>query len=183
LKKYFILYRPFLLFLAKFFLAYLVLTILYQKYLDSFNDTKIDTITKLVARNTVQVLSLFDNNSSFIENTQKKDIELFYKQKQIVRIIEGCNGVSVIILFISFVIAFSGKLKRTLFFVFGGSLIVYILNVLRIAFLAMLLYSFPKQVHILHGVVFPLLIYGSVFILWVIWVNKFSKYASKTDRK
>jgi hypothetical protein len=29
----------------------------------------------------------------------------------------------------------------------------------------------------LHGVLFPLFIYGVVFILWVIWVSKFSLYA------
>jgi exosortase family protein XrtF len=83
----------------------------------------------------------------------------------------------VVILFISFVIAFSGKLKATLFFVFGGSVLIYVLNIVRIVFLTILMFRFPKQGHFLHGVVFPLFIYGVVFILWVIWVNKFSKYA------
>jgi hypothetical protein len=43
--------------------------------------------------------------------------------------------------------------------------------------LIVLLYHFPEQNHLLHGVLFPALIYGSVFVLWFIWVNKFSKYA------
>jgi len=86
----------------------------------------------------------------------------------------------VIILFISFVIAFSGKIKTTLLFILLGSFIIHVLNVFRIALLCILMYYFPKQQHLLHGVVFPLIIYGVVFILWIIWVNKFSKYATKT---
>jgi hypothetical protein len=43
-----------------------------------------------------------------------------------------------------------------------------------------LIYNFPKQQHLLHSVVFPLFIYGVVLLLWIIWVNKFSLYATKT---
>ena len=104
---------------------------------------------------------------------------MIYNQKYVARIIEGCNAVSVVILFISFVVAFSGKLKPTLLFIFGGSLFVYVLNVVRIAILSVLMFHFPKQEPFLHGVLFPLYIYGVVFILWLIWVRKFSRYASK----
>lgn len=180
MEKYFILYKPFLLFLAKFFLTYLLLTLIYQGYLNGFGSVKVDSITKTVARHTEQVLKLYDNDVAIEENKPQPYIKLFYRQKYIARVIEGCNAVSVIILFISFVVAFSGKLKHTLLFILGGSLMIYILNIARIAILCILMYRFPEQEHILHGVVFPLIIYGAVFILWVIWVNKFSKYASKS---
>ena len=77
----------------------------------------------------------------------------------------------------AFVISFSGKFKTTLLFIIAGSILVYILNVIRIAILTVLLFSFPENEHVLHGVLFPLIIYGLVFILWVFWVNTFSKYA------
>jgi hypothetical protein len=35
----------------------------------------------------------------------------------------------------------------------------------------------------LHGVIFPLFIYGVVFILWFFWVNYFSIYATKSISK
>jgi exosortase family protein XrtF len=104
-------------------------------------------------------------------------IKFFYNQRFIARIIEGCNGVSVIILFISFVIAFSGKIKATILYIMSGSLLIYILNLIRIALLCVLMYHFPEQEHVLHGVVFPLFIYGVVFMLWLIWIRKFSLYA------
>jgi exosortase family protein XrtF len=177
MKKYFALYKPFLLFLGIFFFVYILLTFLYQSFLDSFVSGEVDAITRLVAQNTEAVLSKF-NEDVFIEESNKEPFFTFYfHQKGMLRIVEGCNGISLIILFVSFVVAFSGNLKNTLLFVFGGSLLIYILNILRIAVLIVLMYRFPSQLHLLHGVLFPLVIYGLVFILWIVWVNKFSKYA------
>ena len=182
MKKYFILYQPFLLFLGTFFLTYIVLTFLYQRYLNSFEENKIDAITTMVSYNTQWVMQLF-NDQSFIEKSATHPyMKLFFNDKYVARIVEGCNAISVIILFISFVMSFSGKLKTTFFFVFGGSLLIYVLNVLRIAALSALIFYFPKQEPFLHGVLFPLYIYGVVFILWLIWVRKFSRYASKDTK-
>ena len=178
MKKYFILYRPFLLFLGTFFLTYIALTFLYQQYLNSFEENKIDSITRMVSENTGQVLQLFTDEYSIEESVEQPYMKLFYEQKYVARIVEGCNAISVIILFISFVVAFSGKLQATLLFIFGGSLLNYALNILRIAALSALIFYFPKQEPFLHGVFFPLYIYGVVFILWLIWVRKFSRYAS-----
>lgn len=180
MKKYIVLYKPFLLFLVKFFLTYIVLAFIYQMFLNVFESSQTDSITKLVAQNTEQVLKLFHADVELEENKTDGYIKLIYNQKYVARLIEGCNAISVIILFISFVISFSGKLKPTVLFIIGGSLGIYFLNVIRIALLCVLIYFFPAQESILHGVFFPLFIYGVVFILWVIWVNKFSLYAKNS---
>ena len=73
--------------------------------------------------------------------------------------------------------------KETLLFILLGSVLIHILNIARIALLCMALYSFPEYEHMLHGVVFPLIIYGIVFLLWVIWVNKFSLHATTATKK
>ncbi len=182
MKKYFNLYKPFLLFLGKFLLTYLLLTFVYESYLGQFDVKKFeaDGMTQLVAKQTKDLMLFFDYDASIAPNTKEPGVNLFYNQRLMARIIEGCNGLSVIVLFISFVVAFSGKLKPTILFIIGGSLLIHVLNVARIALLCISMYYFPKQEHLLHGVVFPLFIYGGVFILWIIWVNKFSKYATKT---
>ena len=159
-----------------------MLTFLYQRYLNGFEKNKIDAITRMVSKNTEQVLQVFNNGSSIEESDGHPYMKLFYNQKYVARIVEGCNAISVIVLFISFVVAFSGKLKTTLFFIFGGSLLIYVLNVLRIAALSALIFYFPKQEPFLHGVLFPLYIYGVVFMLWLIWVRNFSRYASKDTK-
>ncbi|MDR6843999.1 exosortase family protein XrtF [Flavobacterium granuli] len=177
MKKYFVQYKPFLLFLASFFGTYILLTFLYQFFLNGFENGKVDAITRMVAINTEEVISWVYQSSYIVESDNAPFFTVFFQNKSVAQIVEGCNGISVVILFISFIVAFSGSLKSTLLFIFGGSLIIYILNVLRIVFLIVLLYYFPSQSHLLHGVLFPLIIYGLVFVLWVIWVNKFSKYA------
>ncbi|TDE02503.1 exosortase family protein XrtF [Flavobacterium sandaracinum] len=182
MKNYFTLYKPFLLFLGTFFLTYIVLTFLYQRYLNGFEENKIDAITTMVSYNTQWVMQLFNDQSFIEESATHPYMKLFFNDKYVARIVEGCNAISVIILFISFVISFSGKLKTTFFFIFGGSLLIYVLNVLRIAALSALIFYFPKQEPFLHGVLFPLYIYGVVFILWLIWVRKFSRYASKDTK-
>jgi exosortase family protein XrtF len=182
LKKYLIQYKPFLLFLGKFSLTYLLLIFAYEIYLNQFDVKKFenDGFTQLVAEQTRDLMLFFNYDASISPNSKEPAVNLFYNHKHIARIIEGCNGLSVIILFISFIVAFPGKLKAIVLFIIGGSLLIHILNVFRIAVLCVLLYYYPASQHILHGVLFPLFIYGVVFLLWIIWVNKFSKYATKT---
>ena len=185
MKEYLIQFKPFLVFLAKFFCTYLILTFIYQSYLNHFDEKlfEIDSITKSVAEQSRLILSIFDNNSYTMPNLNEPSVKLFYHAKWIARIIEGCNAVSVIILFVSFIIAFSGKIKHTIFFIFAGSFIIHLSNVLRIALLCVSIFYYPQYEHILHGVIFPLVIYGIVFLLWVLWVNKFSAYVKKDAKK
>jgi len=166
-----------LLFLASFFGTYILLTFCYQLFLNGFENGKVDAITRCVAQNTENVLSWFYQSARVEEGINEPFFIIYIQNQALARVVEGCNGISVIILFVSFVIAFSGGIKNTLLFIFGGSLIIYLLNILRIVVLTVLMHYFPKLEHVLHGVLFPLAIYGVVFILWVIWVNKFSKYA------
>ena len=162
----------------------MVLTIIYQYYLNQLDikNNEVDGFTKLVSTQVEQLL-LFFNGDAYIElHPSQPCYKFFFNGKYVSRIIEGCNALSVIILFISFVIAFSGKLKNTIYFIISGSIIIHVLNITRIALLMVAFYNFPEANFILHDILFPLVIYGAVFILWIIWVNKFSFYA-KTPTK
>jgi exosortase family protein XrtF len=185
LKKYFIQYKPFLLFLGKFLLSYLILTFLYQTYLNQFDakQNELDGVTKTVAHQSTEILSWFDAQCYTIPHEKEPSMKVFYHNKYVSRIIEGCNGLSVIILFASFIFAFSGKWPITIIYITLGSFLIHVLNLIRIALLNAALFYFPEYQHPLHGVIFPLFIYGVVFLLWVIWVNKFSFYAKKSVKK
>jgi len=71
--------------------------------------------------------------------------------------------------------AFSGKWKTTLFFTLGGAVIIYVTNILRIALMAVGIYEYPWHARFLHSVAFPLVIYGVVFLLWVLWIIIYTK--------
>ncbi len=142
-----------------------------------------DSFTQMVAQQTGTVLSWIDSQSYTMPHLKEPSIKIFYHHKYVSRIIEGCNALSVIILFVAFIIAFTGKFKPTVLFILSGSVLIHVLNVGRIVLLSIALYHFPLYEQLLHGVIFPLVIYGIVFLLWVIWVNKFSLHATVTTKK
>ncbi len=176
--KLFKAYRPFLIFLAKFFGTYAVLTVAYTLYLRPYEFRgKPDPVTMAVANQSRVAIGWLGANSQVIPEFEKPWVRLTYNNKYVARIIEGCNAVSVMILFASVVVAFAGKWLATVIFIFVGSAVIHFLNIIRIALLCAALFHWPSQEHLLHGVVFPLTIYGVVFLLWVLWVNRYSNHA------
>jgi exosortase family protein XrtF len=185
LENYFKKYKPFLLFLGKFLLSYLTLIFFYQLYLNQFDATKfeVDGITQMVANHSGDVLNFFDYKITLQPHDSESSVRMYLNNVAIVRIVEGCNAVSVMILFTAFIIAFSGKLLQTTLYILFGVFIIHLLNVLRIALLTMGLIHYKAYEHLMHDIIFPLFIYGVVFGLWLIWVNKFSGYDKKTASK
>lgn len=177
-------HKPFFVFLLKFVLFYLIFTLIYKFYLSQFEvqNNEVDNITKFVAKQTKSVLVAMGKDSDVLKHEFEPSYKILYNNKYLARVVEGCNAISVIILFASFVFAFSSTFKRTFLFIISGSLLIFVLNILRIAFLTIALYNFPKNEHFLHDIVFPIVIYGVVFLLWIVWVLKFSGYA-KVDSK
>lgn len=134
-----------------------------------------DYITNKVAKQSAAILDNFGYDTKIIPHTEEASMKLFLNETYLARVIEGCNGFSVIILFIAFIVAFSGKLKTTFLYLLLGSVLIYLVNLLRIVLLSIALYHYPEYREILHTIVFPAIIYGLVFLLWIVWVNRFSK--------
>lgn len=170
-------YKPVIKFIATFLLVYGVLSLAYSYYLDVSKGTVYypDYVTNLVANQSEILLDSFGYDSQVLPHPDEPSMKLLVNGKYIARVIEGCNGTSVIILFIAFVVAFAGKAKTTFFYVLSGSVLIYTVNLFRIVILAIGLYHYPWRKEILHSVIFPGIIYGMVFLLWMFWVNRFSK--------
>ena len=179
MKEIFTQYKPFFTFLIKFILFYFVFAFAYAQFLNQYDASKfeLDSITKTVSDQTSYVMQFFNEDYQVLPNEKEASTKVIYKGKYVARIIEGCNAISVIILFAAFIFAFASNWFKTLTYILLGSLLVYILNIIRIILLVKAIYFYPTYQEILHGTLFPLFIYGVVFILWVIWVTKFSKYA------
>ena len=182
LEKYFKNYRPFLLFLLKFLGCYVILILFYQMYLNQFDPKVFETdgFTSLVASQTKTILLALGFNVELIPHLSEPSMRVLINGKAIVRIVEGCNAISIMILFVSFIISFSGKFWQTITFVFLGLLLIHVLNVFRIVLLTIGLLYHKKYEHLMHDIIFPLFIYGVVFGLWILWVNKFSKNVKKS---
>ncbi len=129
-------------------------------------------MTHFVARQSTGLISKLGYNAEIIAHETKAQMVLKMNGSYLASIIEGCNSISVIILFSAFIVAFAQNFKKTVFFIFAGSLLIYVVNVFRIVILAIALYHYPNQEKLLHGVVFPGIIYGMVFLLWMLWIKK-----------
>jgi len=178
LKSLFLEYKSFFIFLLKFLLSYIFFTIVYKQYLNQYDPVfnEIDAISQTVANQTNFVLQFFGYETRITPHDSQPAIKVFFKDRYVSRIVEGCNAISVIILFAAFIFAFSNTIKRTFMYILVGAILIYVLNILRIALLTYALYYYPEYDEILHGTVFPLFIYGVVFLLWILWIIKFYGY-------
>jgi exosortase family protein XrtF len=180
-KKYFVQYKPFLIFLAKFIITYSLLTGVYQYYLASFQgeNPEPDSITVLVSDQSEWLVNQLGYEAKTFIKMNDEFTRFIVDEKYVARVVEGCNALSVMILFISFVVAFKGKVWQTILFSIAGVAFIHLLNIIRIALLVIGLRYYPEFRDLMHDIVFPLFIYGVVFLLWIFWVNKFSVHATK----
>lgn len=177
-------FYPFLIFLLKFIVSFVVFSAIYERYLYSYNkQNKVDSYTFHVSSITSKTISFFGYKSYHTTHESQLAQKMYVNDVYVSRVVEGCNAASVMILFFSFIIAFKGSLKNTFLFATIGVAVVYVLNILRIALISIGLYKFPEYEKLLHEILFPLFIYGVIFLLWILWVNKFSFYAEINKSK
>lgn len=178
MKKYLATYRPFIRFLLVFFVSYGALSFMYNLYLAQYENLEypVDSFTVLLSDQIKYVSDVIGVDISIDKIVGEQWTRLVYKNHAVARIVEGCNAISVMILFVSFVMAFARKVVPTIVFSMAGILMIHILNIFRIIIIGMLIYYYPQHIHLTHGVLFPLAIYGFVFVLWILWVKKFSGF-------
>ena len=175
-------YKSVIQFVLLFLGTYLVLSFCYSTYLKlsvggSYHP---DFVTHFVARQSTGLISNLGYDAEIVAHESKPQMILNMNKKYLASIIEGCNSISVIVLFIAFIVAFAQRFKKTFFFIVVGSMLIYIVNVIRIVILAISLHHYPQYEKLLHGVVFPGIIYGMVFLLWMLWIHRL---APKTEAK
>lgn len=158
-------------------MVYIFLAICYKVYLDYSEGGKYypDYFTNLVAYQTEALSNTLGYDTQVLKHPDEPSMKVIFRGKYLARIIEGCNGISVIILFVAFIVAFAEKWKPTLVFIFAGSALIYAVNLIRIVLLYVGMYHYPWRQELLHSTLFPFVIYSMVFLLWMFWVNRYAK--------
>ncbi len=84
-----------------------------------------------------------------------------------------CDGLSLMALFAGFIIAYPGPWRAKLWFIPAGIVAIHLLNIVRVAALALnQLYS-RNTMEFNHHYTFTIVIYGFIFWVWTIWVRRF----------
>jgi len=167
-------YYPIFKFVATFGVLYMVLTLSYYAYLQvEYTATNYpDPVTALVSHQTKGGLQWLGYDAQIYNAPSNPSVMLYIDDQIVYRVIEGCNAVSVMLLFAAFVIAFAKAWKKTLLFLLIGIGTIYLVNLLRLIGLGYIYQELPKYKLIAHDIAFPAVIYGWVILLWIYWIRK-----------
>jgi exosortase family protein XrtF len=86
----------------------------------------------------------------------------------------NCNAITLFTLFSVFIIAYPGHQKNKWWFILVGIVCIHVLNIMRVMALVLIANYWPEYLNFNHTYTFTFLVYAFIFLLWVIWVNKFS---------
>ena len=166
-------FKPVLSILLRFIIIYLVLLFAYQFYLNSFKESGLDPYSRLIAEQIAAIQNKIGYTTSLYNDVSNEQVWFYVNEKYVTRMVEGCNAISVIILFVAFIFAFY-KGPKTFVFIAVSLLVLYVMNILRIIGLNIVTRDHPEYNRMVHDYVFPAVIYGSVVILWLIWIKFFA---------
>jgi exosortase family protein XrtF len=93
----------------------------------------------------------------------------------------NCNAITLFALFSVFILTYPGHQKSKIWFIPAGILAIHLLNILRVTALAIIANYSPASLDFNHTYTFTFLVYAFIFMLWMIWVNKFSSKTSPQE--
>jgi len=164
-------FKPALRFVAIFIAVYLVLNFVYGFWIESVRPSP-DRATILVTQQTSVFLSAIGEDVQGRIDVKTPTVSVLKKGDIVLRVYEGCNGINVMIVFISFLLAFSGGKKKIIWFLPLGLFIIHLANLIRIALLYYVAEYWQSYFYYVHKYLFTAVIYLVVFLLWWVWVEK-----------
>lgn len=157
-------FRPVLLFLAKAVAIYAVWYGVYDLWL--LPDGRLD---RWVSLSVVQVGEGVLDLVGFAAGAEARSLTL--PGTAGIEVVDGCNGLGSMGLFVGFVVAFPGQAWRRALFIPAGILVVYLSNVGRVTGLLLLQKYWAAGFEAAHSVGAPLFFYTVIFCLWVVWAH------------
>ncbi len=158
-----------------FFVGYLGLLLLYLGYLHYFNTVKntVDPFTFVTAKNAAWAMSQLGFDTQAFHFNGKHYVWLYIEKEYATKVNEGCNAISIAILVIAFVTAFYTTKKQVCIYLIFSLIVLYIINILRIAWLSYI-YRFQHDFFkVGHDWIFPSIVYGFVVVSWLVWMKYF----------
>ncbi|GAA4498602.1 archaeosortase/exosortase family protein [Hymenobacter ginsengisoli] len=89
-----------------------------------------------------------------------------------------CDGLVLYALFAGFIVAFPAPARPKLWFIPGGIVALYLLNIVRVGALALNQHYAHQSVDFNHHYTFSFVVYAFICLLWVQWVRR---YGNLTD--
>lgn len=163
-------FKPSLIFLGRFVAIYFLCNLLYGAYVSAYK-SRPDPITIHTTHQASRLISFAGWETTTEDNKLRPSTFVVHDGRRILSVYEGCNGVNVVIIFVAFVIAFGPLRIVTLWFLTGGIVLIYLVNLARIWFLFFVSLELPNYLYFTHKYLFTGMIFLVVFVLWILWVR------------
>ena len=164
-------FRPALRFLMVFLAVYAGMSLAYQVYLQR-SGTHVDPMSRILGEHAAMGLRAVGYTAVSEHSLGLQEERILIDSIAKVKVIEGCNGLSVMILFLAFVLAFGPWSSRKGKFVVWGLLAIHAFNVIRVAVLALIIHHSDGSWYSVQKNLFTGSIYLLVLVLWVLWTRQ-----------
>ncbi len=177
-------FKPALLFLFKFLGIYIVGNVVYGSYVNHYYPQS-DPATNWISKQVSTIISFAGTPVLTLPNQTKPTISLIEVATNdiIINVFEGCNGINVAIVFVAFLVAYQGTLKRTIIFTIVGLLIIHVFNLARIILLFQQAKIHSPYFYYIHKYLFTAVLYVVVLVLWWVWASKFNGIKNDHSRQ
>lgn len=88
-------------------------------------------------------------------------------------VIWGCSGIKQAYIFFCIIAFYKGPWKHKLWYIPTGLVLMYLFNNFRIIFITAIVEKHPNQFDLWHEYILKYAFYGMIFLLWVVWNEKF----------
>lgn len=163
--------NPLIAFLVKAVVIYILWFITYD-YIIAPSGAVDRWLNKIVGVQSSLVLNLTGYNSDTVPGNNQTIIRI--NEVNMVGVGNPCNGLELFILFAGFIICIPGNLRKKMWYIPVGMLIIHVVNVFRSTSLALIQYHSPESLDFNHHYTFTIIVYSIIFGLWMFWVNKYS---------
>ncbi len=120
-----------------------------------------------LGRSTVGILSFFGYQYNYADST------VFLGNEPMLGIGTSCNGLSFMILFLSFVLAYpTNNFPGKLIFILIGIVTIHVLNTIRTLLLILNFTYNPQSFDFNHKYTFVIVVYGIILWMWMKWAKK-----------
>jgi exosortase family protein XrtF len=135
---------------------------LYQT--QGFKATPVVAVTRMEGEYQVAKVSKIDKNG-----------------KHLLNISDDCNGLELFILYIGFILSMPATIKRKVVYLIVGVCIIHIVNLLRCVGLSALLMRWDEYFDLAHHYIFKIMVYSTIFVLWVRFSNNLSVFKTNHE--
>jgi exosortase/archaeosortase family protein len=132
-------------------------------------------LTNTITSGVTNSINLFSSASSvytWFRNDAMTADYLLKNGKLVFFIADDCNGLSLIVIYLGFIILMPYSIKRKIIFSIGGIIVLTIANIIRCSLLYWIYKAHPDMFDFNHHYLFTILMYLLIFYGWILFTKK-----------